>query len=109
MLFHAPTIQQIITDASGDLDNIPKPVEALMFAIYLLSVTSMQPEECERILGQPKSSLLSKFSHATQQALVRANYISSLSLTTLQAFALFLVCHPHLAYALVLQIFQNET
>jgi hypothetical protein len=90
-LFHAPTVQQIILDASGDLQNVPKHTEALMFAIYLLAVTSLQPEECETMFADTQSNLLSKYSHGTQQALINAKFMKSLSLTTLNAFVLYLV------------------
>ena len=90
-IFHAPTTQQTILDATGDLPNVPKHVEALMFSIYLLAVTSLQTEECESMFGETRNNLLTKYSHATQQALVNARFMKSLSLTTLQAYALLLV------------------
>lgn len=91
-LFHAPTVQQTILDASGDLNNVPKHVEALMFSIYLLAITSLQPEECERMFGDTRTNLLSRYSHGTQQALINAKFMKSLNLTTLNAFCLYLVC-----------------
>ena len=90
-LFHAPTVQQAILDASSDLENIPKHLEALMFNIYLLAVTSMQPEECLSMLGDSRDSLLAKYSSAAQQALINARFMKSLNLTTLQAFTLYMV------------------
>jgi hypothetical protein len=90
-IFHAPTVQQIILDASGDLANVPRATEALMFAIYLIAVTSLKTEECETMFGEPRSTLLSKYSHGTQQALVNAKFLKSLNLYSLQAFALFLL------------------
>lgn len=93
-IFHAPTVQQMILDASGDLANVPRATEALMFAIYLIAVTSLKAEECETMFGEPRSSLLSKYSHGTQQALVNAKFLKSLNLYSLQAYALFLVSSP---------------
>jgi hypothetical protein len=84
-------VQQIILDASGDIQNVPKPTEALMFSIYLLAVTSLEPEECESMFGDTRSNLLSKYSHGTQQALVNAKFMKSLNLTTLNALALYLL------------------
>ena len=104
-LFHAPTVQQVILDASGDLANVPRATEALMFSIYLIAVTSLKTEECEAMFGEPRSALLSKYSHGTQQALVNAKFLKSLSLYTLQAFALFLLAlrrgyDPHTLWVL---------
>lgn len=90
-IFHAPTIQQIILDASGDIQNIPKHVEALMFSIYLLAVTSLQPDECENMLNDTRPNLLAKYSHGVQQALVNAKFMKSLNLTTLNSLTLYLV------------------
>ena len=37
-VLHAPTVQQLISDACVDLDGIARDVEALLFAIYCLTV-----------------------------------------------------------------------
>lgn len=91
-MFHAPSVQQTILDASGDLRNIPRHTEALMFAIYFLAVSSLRHEDCEAMFGEAKGTLLTKYSHGTQQALINARYLKSLNIFTLQAFILFLVC-----------------
>src|SRR5277367_6379668 len=49
-LFHAPTVQQLILEASSNLDNASASTEALMFAIYLCAVTSLRNDDCERIV-----------------------------------------------------------
>lgn len=90
-IFHAPTVQQIILDATGDLANVPRATEALMFAIYLISVTSLRTEDCETMYGETRANLLSKYSHAAQQALINGKFLKSVNLYSLQAFSLFLV------------------
>ncbi|KAB8300474.1 hypothetical protein EYC80_000643 [Monilinia laxa] len=90
-LFHAPTVQEMILEATSDMDHIPKPTEALMFVIYLLSIGSLKDDECESTFNEPRGVLLSRYSHATQQALINVKYIKSLNLTTLQAYCLFLL------------------
>ncbi|KAJ8068649.1 hypothetical protein OCU04_002351 [Sclerotinia nivalis] len=90
-LFHAPTVQEMILEATSDMDHIPKPTEALMFVIYLLSIGSLKDDECESTFNEPRSVLLSRYSHATQQALINVKYIKSLNLTALQAYCLFLL------------------
>lgn len=97
-LFHAPTVQQTILDASGDLGSISRPVEALMFSIYLLAVTSLEAGECESMFGEPRNTLLTRFSHGAQQALINAKFMKSLNLTTLQALGLYLVSHLHFLF-----------
>lgn len=90
-LFHAPTMQQVILDASCDLLNVPRYTEALMFSIYLLAVTSLSSQECETMFHVARTDLLTKYSHATQQALVNARFLKSLSLSTLHALCIYLV------------------
>jgi len=90
-IFHAPTVQQTILDASGDLENVSRPTEALMFAIYFIAVTSMNNSDCERILGEPRQVLVSKYCHAAQQALINSKFLRSLNITTLQALTIYMV------------------
>lgn len=90
-LFHAPTVQQMILEASCDLDRVPVSTEALMFAIYLSSVTSLKDEDCKSIMGEQRDVLLTRFSYATQQALINASVLKTSNLVVLQAFTLFLV------------------
>jgi hypothetical protein len=90
-MFHAPTVQQTILDASGDLGNVPRHTEALMFAIYFLAVSSLRNEDCEAMFGEQRAMLLTKYSHATQQALINSKFLKSLNIFTLQALILFLV------------------
>jgi ABC-type spermidine/putrescine transport system permease subunit I len=87
-------MQQVILDASSDLHSIPRHTEALMFSIYLLAITSLSSQECEGMFNEQRSDLLTKYSHATQQALINARFLKSLSLSTLQAFCIYLVSYP---------------
>lgn len=90
-IFHAPTVQQVILDATGDLSHIPRATESLMFAIYLIAVTSLKTEECEAMFGETRSNLLAKYSQGAQQALINGKYLKSANLYSLQAFCLYLV------------------
>lgn len=93
-MFHAPTVQQTILDASSDLENVPRHTEALMFAIYFLAVTSLRNEDCESMFGEQQQVLLAKYCHAAQQALINSKFLRSLNILTLQALVLFLVRLP---------------
>ena len=53
-VFHTPTVQQIISNATGRLGYLPRGVEALMFSIYAISVASLSNTECEAIMGESK-------------------------------------------------------
>jgi hypothetical protein len=90
-LFHAPTVQQSILEASSNLDNIAASTEALMFAIYLCAVTSLGNDDCERIMGASRHALIARFSNAAQQALINAEILKTSNMVVLQAFTLFLL------------------
>lgn len=90
-LFHVPTMQQLIIEASSNLVHISPGMEALMFAIYLSAVMSLQEDECQKLMGEPAPVLIQRFSLSTQQALVNARFLKSVDIFTLQAFVLFLV------------------
>jgi hypothetical protein len=91
MMFHAPTVQQLVLDATANLDAVPRPVEALMFSIYLLAVESLNDGACEAMFGESKVALIRKYSHAAQQALINSKFLKSLNLYTLQAYICYIV------------------
>ncbi|KAI9730554.1 MAG: hypothetical protein M1834_005795 [Cirrosporium novae-zelandiae] len=90
-LFHTPTVQQAILEASANLEAVPKGLEALMFAIYSCSVGSLSDVECESIMGEEKSMLAARYRYATKQALARAGFLQTSELSVLQALVLFII------------------
>ena len=93
-LSHTSSLQKLIISAGAKPANIPKPLEALMFAIYFSAVTSMTADEVQTEFGEDRTILLAKYHSATQQALVNAGFMRSNEIMTLQAFLLYLVsCH----------------
>ena len=93
-IVHQPTLQDMILDASSNLDEIPKNLEALMFAIYSTAVMSLQEDECQRLFREPQTSLLERYRFATRKALVRAKFLETSEIMVLQAFVLHLVSSP---------------
>ena len=90
-LFHAPTVQQMLSDASSDLGDLPRNVEALLFAIYCITVESLGDGDCIILLGQSKAVASQRFRSGAQHALINANLLKTSDLMVLQAFALFIV------------------
>ncbi|KAF4631631.1 hypothetical protein G7Y89_g6497 [Cudoniella acicularis] len=90
-IFHAPTVQQQILDASGDLDNVSKPTQVLMFGVYCMAVTSIDEPDCLAIFGEEKNILLERYQAGARQALIRASFLRSSDLTILQGFTLYLL------------------
>ena len=93
-LFHAPTVQQKILDATTDLDEIPKNIEALMFGIYAAATMSMDDEACKKLFGEDKEVMLARFQSGARQALWNSGYLRSSDIVVLQAFVLYLVRLP---------------
>lgn len=92
-ILHRPSLYRYLIERTGEFECSPgtKGWEALRFAIYYCSTTSLTPEECLEQLGQEKSLLLSTFRSSTEIALARADFINSVDLSTLQALVLYLV------------------
>ncbi|KAH0833587.1 hypothetical protein AYO21_05266 [Fonsecaea monophora] len=90
-LIHQPTLHKTLVQASSHLDSIPRGFEALMFAIYSSAVYSIDDDECEMKLGEPRKILLARYRHATRKALARARFMATSELVVLQAFFLYLL------------------
>lgn len=91
-VLHIPTIEPTVLSAASHLSNLSKGFEAMLFAIYYGATTSLSPQDCLRKLGEEKSVLLSRYRFAVEQALARANFLTTEQAIVLQAFVIFLIC-----------------
>ncbi|KAL2831343.1 hypothetical protein BJY01DRAFT_226628, partial [Aspergillus pseudoustus] len=89
-IFHVPTLDRIFWDAIAVMDVLDKHTEALLFAIYYSAVISMDPDQCQSLLGIPRASALETYRFAVEQALARADLLNTQNLILLQAAVLFL-------------------
>ncbi|EAW09333.1 Zn(II)2Cys6 transcription factor [Aspergillus clavatus NRRL 1] len=104
-VLHAPTVQQRILEAMGDLASVPKETEALMFSIYCIALVSMSAEDVEKAFGKPKAPLLSNYRQGARLALSNADLLRTSNLIVLQAFFIFLLSmramsDPHSVWSL---------
>ncbi|KAK9322024.1 hypothetical protein V1517DRAFT_362119 [Lipomyces orientalis] len=90
-IFHAPSVQQKVLDATANLETIPKNTEALMFGIYAVATLSMNREECLKLFNESKDVVLARFQSGARRALRIAGYLRSSDIVVLQAFALYLL------------------
>ncbi|KAI2626791.1 fungal-specific transcription factor domain-containing protein [Xylaria nigripes] len=90
-LLHVPTVTKIVTELRSDMCSITPATEALMFTIYLAAIISMEADEVMTNFGAEKSQLITRYRFATEQALAKANCLTSSDLFVLQAFVLFLI------------------
>ncbi|OGM44606.1 fungal specific transcription factor, partial [Aspergillus bombycis] len=91
-VFHVPTVQRQVVSVIRGRSNLDAPTECLIFAIYYSTVVTMSAVECREEFDEEKAVLLTRYRTGVEQALSRANFLRSLDLTVLQAFALYLIC-----------------
>lgn len=91
-VLHIPTIEPTILAAASHLANLSKGFEALLFSIYYGAVTSVTAADCAVKFGEEKSILLARYRFAIEQALARANFLTTEEIIVLQAFVIFLIC-----------------
>ncbi|KAI2467063.1 fungal-specific transcription factor domain-containing protein [Annulohypoxylon bovei var. microspora] len=90
-ILHVPSMSKIIRELRSNMNDISPGMEALMFAIYYASITSMEEDEVKVNFGADKGQLINKYRFATEQALAKANFLVTSELVVVQAFTLFLV------------------
>ncbi|KAK4984755.1 hypothetical protein LTR66_008389 [Elasticomyces elasticus] len=91
-VLHVPTTEPVVLAAASHLANLSKGFEALLFAIYYGAATSLLPEECWATFGEEKGVLLARYRFAIEQALARANFLTTEEIIIPQAFVIFLIC-----------------
>jgi hypothetical protein len=90
-VIHAPTVQQQVVEASINLGGLAKSMEALLFSIYSLAITSIDASRCKIVFGEDRSILLERYQFGAQQALLNAEFLRPSTLAVLQALLLYLV------------------
>ncbi|KZL78554.1 fungal specific transcription factor [Colletotrichum tofieldiae] len=93
-IIHVPTLQQRVLDASWNPSGAPKPLTAMLFAMYTLAITSVSAEECLTAFGETKVALSARYRDAAFRALVEADFLTTRNFEVLQAFVLFLFSDP---------------
>ncbi|KAI2473126.1 fungal-specific transcription factor domain-containing protein [Annulohypoxylon bovei var. microspora] len=89
-LVHLPTVNKMIRDAGGDLSTLTPANEALMFAIYYASITSMEKDDTMTNFGSTKSELSLKYRLGLEYVLAKADFLNVPDIVLIQAFVIFL-------------------
>lgn len=92
---HLPTFWTTLTGAVKNPDGVSKSQEAAIFAFYLITISSLEDDECHSLFGEEKSIVFARYRIAARQALMNAEFLKTSSLVTLQAFMMFLVSRAH--------------
>jgi hypothetical protein len=95
-ILHVPTFGHIIMEAKLNLQALDSGLEAVLFAVYFATITSLTPSECQMRFAESKETLLARYKVAVEKALGKCNLLTSQNLSTLQALTLYLVsmCNP---------------
>lgn len=90
-ILHIPTAQATIYTAINNPANADADLHALLFAIYFAAATSLSAADASNLLGQDRSTSLTKFKQGLEHSLATANIFDSPSLTSLQAITIYIV------------------
>ncbi|KAF4632820.1 hypothetical protein G7Y89_g5305 [Cudoniella acicularis] len=93
-ILHKPTVEALIMSCLEDPKKIDASTEALLFAIYFSTVTTMSTEECLALHGEERRKVLPRYRYALEQALAQAGLLTTQEVVILQAVILLIVCSP---------------
>ncbi|RDL34315.1 uncharacterized protein BP5553_07443 [Venustampulla echinocandica] len=90
-ILHLPSFWPKLTNALQHPQDIPKNLEALICAFYLVTITSLAEDECRDLLGGQKLVLFAQQECAARRALRTAGFLETTSPVTLQALAMYIM------------------
>ncbi|OAL39066.1 hypothetical protein AYO20_01817 [Fonsecaea nubica] len=88
---HTPSLQGRLIEAVSDISKISPTLQALMFSIYCIAISSHATEDCQRLFDCPKEDLLMRYHYACQQALLNCSFLRTNDRDCLTALYLYLV------------------
>jgi hypothetical protein len=99
-IIHRPSLEKQLIKACQDLENIPRGLECLMFAIYTCAIGSMTEDDCEKAFGETRRSLFTRYRTGCRRALAKAKFLGTGDLMVCQSFVLYLVSYFQRRWAL---------
>ncbi|OBT61198.1 hypothetical protein VE03_08682 [Pseudogymnoascus sp. 23342-1-I1] len=88
---HLPTFWTTLKGVVESPHDVSKSLEALVFTFYLLTISSLDDDECRSMFGEEKSIIFARYRIAARQTLMNAGFLKTTSIVTLQAFMMFLI------------------
>ncbi|KAF5677811.1 hypothetical protein FDENT_9156 [Fusarium denticulatum] len=95
-VLHTPTIENIVKQLKGNFSSCGHNVEALLFTICLAAIASLDEETVSFNFNTPREQLLQRYQFGTEQALARANFLTTKDITVLQALVIYLSLLPNI-------------
>ncbi|POR37996.1 Putative transcriptional regulatory protein [Tolypocladium paradoxum] len=93
---HTPSVDDILTQARGKFGTLGPGIEALLFAIGLAAIASLDEEEASESFRVSKSELISRFRLGTERALGHSRFLTTKDTTVVQALVIYLSVLPHI-------------
>ncbi|OQU94074.1 Fungal specific transcription factor domain-containing protein isoform 2 [Cladophialophora immunda] len=90
-ILHIPTFWSSLTNALQHPQETPNSLKAAMFGFCLATVSALDDDECQSLLGGPRPAMLARYRTIARQALMNAGFPHTSSVMTLRAFSLFLI------------------
>ncbi|RJE27188.1 Transcription factor [Aspergillus sclerotialis] len=87
---HTHSLQKRIIEAAPNVLTIKPELEALMFGIYCMAITSLTENDCRATFASSKVDLLAKFQLGCQQALLNSRFMRTTNHDCLAALYLYL-------------------
>ncbi|KAH0594816.1 hypothetical protein MHUMG1_07651 [Metarhizium humberi] len=88
---HTHSLQKRLIAAAPHLMTITPELEALMFGIYCMAISSLTENGCRAMFAASKVDLLSRFQLGCQQALLNSRFMRSTNRDCLTALCLYLI------------------
>ncbi|KAJ5086425.1 hypothetical protein NUU61_007732 [Penicillium alfredii] len=88
---HLPTVKKMVRDLCSNVASLTPAIEALMFAIYYVAITSMEEDDVLLNFGSTKTELNLKYRLGLEYALAKADFLNVPNLVLLQGFIIFLL------------------
>jgi hypothetical protein len=89
-------VEEIMTNLRGRFDSLEPRLQALLFAVSLAAITSLDEEETVNCFDMSRNQLLDQFRLGTERALANAGLLVTKELETIQAFVIYLSLLPHI-------------
>ena len=95
-VLHTPSVEAIITQAKGKLNHHGPGVQALLFAVCLAAIVSLDEDEVSDSFRVSKSELVSCLRLRTERALGHAQFATTGDVVVVQALTIYLFILPHI-------------
>lgn len=95
-VLHVPSVETIITQAKGKLDHQNPGLKALLFAVCLAAIVSLDADEVSDSFRVSKSELVFCLRLKTERALGHAQFVTTKDVVVVQALTIYLFILPHI-------------